>query len=274
VEAPPPPSKSGGLGGLVAVLLALVALTAGGWAVAFGPLKHHAQGWLDSQAQEPVVDHGPRPIAIAGGEEASDKPAWLLAKERQRAELAAERARQAEIEAAANDPERQKLLEEIQAQLQQLDALEAEQRQLKIDARLGKAAGEANAQKIGDLQKQIDALKAMVEEKQARSKAKRPASGQGPGEGEVEVVRDSKSAKAADVGFLTLRTLNPSSTAVFLEGTALGSTPLVKVPLDVGVHKLRVVDGDSKNRWLSVTIGSGKTLDLRAVDVTSLPLAP
>jgi serine/threonine-protein kinase len=169
------------------------------------------------------------------------------------------------------DPERQKLLEEIQAQLRQLDALEEEQRRLKIEARASRAAGEANAAKIDQLQKQIDELKALVHEKQARSSSKGSAAKKPD---EVEVVRDAKSAKAADVGYLTLRTLNPSSAAVFLDGTSLGSTPLVKVPMDVGVHQLRVVDGEANSRLLSVTIDSGKTLDLKGVDVSSLPLAP
>ncbi|MEW6434538.1 MAG: protein kinase [Myxococcota bacterium] len=276
-EAKPPEApKSGGLGGLVAVLLVLVVLAGAGWAVAFGPFKEQAKHWLESEVEPPPQDTGPTPIVVKPQPGDSDKPAWLLEKLKQDAELEAERARQAEIEAAANDPERQKLLEEIQAQLQQLDALEAEQRQLKIDAKAGKAVGEANAQKIAELQKQIDDLKALVEEKQARSKAPKKA-GAGTSESpknpdEIEVVKDTKSAKAADVGYLTLRTVNPSSAAVFLDGTALGSTPLVKVPMDVGVHKLRVVDGDSKSRLLSVTIDSGKTLDMKGVDVGSLPL--
>jgi hypothetical protein len=32
-----------------------------------------------------------------------------------------------------------------------------------------------------------------------------------------------------------------------------------------------VVDGDSKNRTLSVTIQGGKTVEMKAVDVSSLP---
>ena len=273
-ETGPGEAKKGGLGGLVAVLLVLVVLAGGGWLVAFGPLKDQAKHWLKSEVEPPPqVDTGPKPIAVdpQAGDDA-DKPKWLLEKQKQQAELEAEKARQAEVEAAAADPERQKLLEEIQAQLQQLDALEAEQRQLKIDAKAGKAAGEANAAKIGELQKQIDDLKALVHEKQERSSAKGTGTPKNPGE--VEVVKDLKSAKAADLGYLTLRTLNPSSAAVFLEGTSLGSTPLVKVPMDVGVHKLRVVDGDSKSRLLSVTIDSGKTLDMKGIDVGSLPLAP
>jgi serine/threonine-protein kinase len=167
------------------------------------------------------------------------------------------------------------MLEEIQAQLLKLNALEEEQRQLKIDATAGKATGEANAKKMSELQAQIDELKSMVQAKQEKSKAKKPGTGDAPRDpDQIEVVRDTRSARAADVGYLTLRTLNPSSAAVFLDTTSLGSTPLVKVPMDVGVHRLRVVDGDSKSRLLSVSIDSGKTLELKGVDVGSLPLAP
>ncbi|MCC6336850.1 MAG: protein kinase [Myxococcales bacterium] len=270
----PPGTKKGGLGGLLAVLGVLLVLAGAGWAVAFGPLKEQARHWLKAETEEPVVvDTGPKPIAADPGTPSGVKPSWLIEKEKQQAQLAAEKLRQEEMEAAASDPERQKMLEEIQAQLQQLNALEEEQRQLKIEARMGKATGEANTKKITDLQAQIDELKALVAAKQEKSKATKKG-GDSKTPGEVEVVRDSRSAKAADVGYMTLRTLNPSSAAVFLDNTSLGSTPLVKVPMDVGVHKLRLVDGDSKSRLLSVTIDSGKTLELKGVDVGSLPLAP
>jgi serine/threonine-protein kinase len=271
----PASAKQGGLGGLGAALGVLVVLAGLGWSVTFGPFKEQARQWFKSETEEPVVDTGPKPIVVdAARPPSGDKPAWLLEKEAQEAALEAEKARQQEIEAAANEPERLKLLEEIQAQLQQLNALEEEQRQLKIEAKLGKATGEANAKKISELQKQIDELKALVQAKQEKSKAGKKNGDEAKEPGEVQVVRDAKSAKAADVGYMTLRTLNPSSAAVFLENTALGSTPLVKVPMDVGVHKLRLVDGDSKSRLLSVTIDSGKTLELKGVDVSSLPLAP
>ena len=91
--------------------------------------------------------------------------------------------------------------------------------------------------------------------------------------GEVAVVNDAKSAKNAAVGYLTLYTLNPASTSVFLGGQAFGSTPLSKIPLEAGVHLFRVIDSDSKNRKLSVKIEAGKTLEMKGVDVSSLPLA-
>ena len=269
-ETLPPTRKKGGLGGLVALVALLLVLAVAGWAVTFGPLSEHAKQWVNAETEEPVVDTGPRPIAADPSTATGDKPAWLIEKEKQQAALEAEKARQKEIEEAANDPERQRLLEEIQAQLQKLDALEQEQRALKIETSQGRATGEANAKKMAELQAQIDELKSLVQAKQ--SKAKKP--GDAPKDPDlIEVVRDTRSAKAADVGYLTLRTLNPSSAAVFLDSLALGSTPLVKVPMDVGVHKLRVVDGDSKSRLLSISIESGKTLELKGVDVGSLPLA-
>lgn len=270
--AQPPPAPKRGLGGLVAVVVVLVAVAGLGWLFAFGPLKEHARQWLAAETEPLSAPSGPAPIVLAGSADESEKPEWLIAKQAQEAEAAAEKARQAEIEAIANDPERQKLLEDIQAQLRQLDALEEEQRQLRVDARAGKATGEANAQKIGDLQKQIDDLKALVHEKEARARPKAPAAASPTGE--VQVVDDAKSARAAAVGYFTLRTINPSSAAIFLDATALGSTPLVKVPLDVGVHKLRVVDGDSKSRLLSISIEPGKTAEMKGIDVGTLPAWP
>jgi len=269
--AAPPEKKSSGMGGLLAIVAVLCVLAGVGWAVAFGPLKDHAQALLKAQTEEPVVDTSAKPIDAANAPKGK-KPAWLLEKERADAEAAAERARLKELEDATNDPERQKLLQDIQAQLQQLNALESEQRQLKIDAKAGKATGEANSHKIEDLQKQIDDLKQAVSNKQKAVPKKVAAEGADPDD--VQVVRDNASAKKADVGYLSLRTINPPSSAVIYEGTAMGSTPLTKVPLDTGVHRLKVIDGDGKARLLSVNIEGGKTLSLPAVDVSSLPLAP
>jgi hypothetical protein len=70
-----------------------------------------------------------------------------------------------------------------------------------------------------------------------------------------------------------MRSVNPSSASVSMNGDTLGSTPLVKVPIEAGVHKLIVLDGDGKPRLLSVTIEAGKTNELKAIDVSSLPAA-
>ena len=91
---------------------------------------------------------------------------------------------------------------------------------------------------------------------------------------EVEIIKDGKGAKNASIGYLSLRTVNPSSANVLLNGDGLGSTPLARVPVEAGVHKLHLIDGDGKQRMLSVTIEAGKTNEMRAVDVSSLPLVP
>ena len=88
----------------------------------------------------------------------------------------------------------------------------------------------------------------------------------------VQIIRDKRSADAAGVGYLSLRTVNPSSAAVYEGGVALGSTPLTSVPFSAGIHKLSIIDGDSKHRMLSVSIESGKTQQMKAVDVQSLPI--
>ncbi|MDX2011964.1 MAG: protein kinase [Myxococcaceae bacterium] len=260
---PEAPSGGGSTIGLVIGAVVLLGILGGGvWAVTKGPL---------ATPEEPVqvVDNGPKPIEVGTQPgKAPNVPQWLLEKQAQEQREAEEKARQKEIEDAANDPERLQLLQEIMAQIQQLDRLEEEQRQLKIEAKQSKTNTEQNSKKIEELQKQINDLKGALAEKQERKKSVGKK-----GDGTVQVVKDTRSARAAEVGYLTLRTVNPSSANVFLGNAQLGATPFVKLPLDTGTHTLRLVDGDSKNRTLTVTIAAGKTEELR-VDVGTLPLEP
>src|SRR5439155_9435405 len=124
---------------------------------------------------------------------------------------------------------------------------EADLRQLKVDAKAAGAQGAANTKKIDEMEKQIAALKAAIEDKQGKAKKKKNPDG-------IEIVRDAKSAKAADIGYLTLFTVNPSKAPVFEGPTELGTTPLSKIPLDDGTHFLRIVDSDANNRSFTVTI--------------------
>ncbi len=266
--AAPPPQKKSGLGGMLAIAVLLVIIAGLAWAVVAGPFKEQ---FAKLEEPPPVVDTGPKKIDLGAVTPEGEKPAWLVEREKQKAEAEAERKRQAEMETAANDPERQRMLAELEAELKQLDYLEAEQRSLKLAAQAGQATGAANTKKIDDLQKQIDELKTLVADKQKKSSG---AAKKVNPDGTVEVVKDSKGAKLAELGYVSLRTINPSSANVLLGGDSLGSTPLVKVPIEAGVSKLVVIDGDGKARLLSVTIEAGKTNEMRAVDVGSLPLAP
>ncbi|MGV3620671.1 MAG: protein kinase domain-containing protein [Archangium sp.] len=269
---PPPPApekKKGGMGGIVAVVVLLAIFGGLGWAVTKGPLKDQ---FAKLEEQPPPVDTGPKKIDVDGTNPSGPKPAWLVEREKQKAEAEAERLRQAQIEAQLNDPDRQRMLAELEAELKQLDYLEAEQRSLKLAAQQGQATGAANTKKIEDLQKQIDDLKNLVADKQKRSAA--ATSAKKTEDGTVEVVNDAKTAKKADVGFLTMRTINPAAATVLIRGDAIGSTPFTKVPIEAGIHKLVIIDGDGKSRLLSVNIESGKTNEMRGVDVGSLPLAP
>ena len=271
--APPePPKKKGGVGGIIAVVVLLAIFGGIGWAVTAGPLKEQ----FSKLEEQPVpVDTGPRKIELEEQGPAGTKPAWLVEREKQKAEAEAEKLRQAQIEAAMNDPERQRMLAELEAELKQLDYLEAEQRSLKLAAQQGQATGAANTKKIEDLQKQIDDLKNLVADKQKRSAAAATAAAPKKNDdGTVEVVKDTKTAKKADVGFLTMRTINPAAATVLIGGDAIGSTPFTKVPIEAGIHKLVIIDGDGKSRLLSVNIESGKTAEMRGIDVGSLPLAP
>ncbi len=269
-KRPPPPEETlkpkggGGAFGIIVLVLLLGAVGGLAWAGWKGPLKDTALGVAMHKALEDEPPPPPpkdlREIAL---EQNGPKPQWLVEKEAQEAALKAEAEKQKQIEAAANDPENQKTLEEINAQLKELDRQEAELRQLKVDAKAAGAVSAANSKKIEAMEKQIAELKAAIEVKQA--KKKKP---QGDG---VEIVRDAKSAKNADVGYLTLRTINPSKAAVFEGSTSLGSTPLVKVPLDEGKHELRIVDSDSNNRTFTVTVTAAKESTYN-VDVSSMAM--
>jgi serine/threonine protein kinase, bacterial len=255
----------GGIGRIFATLVVLVVLGGGAWAVSKGPL---AALFKDD---EPIAtDTGPRKLDVDGNQPSGAKPAWVIEKEEDERKLAEEKARQLEIEAAAADPERLALLQEITSQIEQLNRLEEEQRQLKVEARQGKTETAVNSRRIDDLQKQIIDLKEALKEKEELKNSRRTPRGPAGG---VDVVRDVKGARANSVGYLSLRTANPSSAAVFLGRMALGSTPLMKTPIEAGVHRLRIVDADSRNRVLSVTIASGRTEELK-VNVGNLPLGP
>ena len=285
VAPEPPPSseqtandgkKGSPLGAIFAVIVLVGVLGGLGWAVTKGPLKDK---FAELEEEPKQVDTGPTKLD-PGTANPADKPAWLLERENQKAAQEEEKKRMAEIEAAANDPERQRMLAELEAELKQLDYLEAEQRSLKLAAQAGAATGAENGKKIEDLQKQIDELKTAVAEKEKKKttpkKAANPNAAADPNnppkEGEIEIVKGEQGAKQAAIGYLTLRTVNPSSANVLLNGDGLGSTPLAKVPVEAGVHKLHVIDGDGKMRLLSVTITAGKTSEMPAIDVSSLPL--
>ena len=63
-------------------------------------------------------------------------------------------------------------------------------------------------------------------------------------------------------GFLTLVT-EPAELKVLLGARLLGETPLVKIPLPEGTHKLKLVGGDGQSTNLSVSIKDGEVTALR-----------
>ena len=265
-----PAGRGGGRSVLGPLLAAGFVLLLGGlgWALWLGPLKDTGPGVALRQLAEgggdadAPPDTSVKPLDV--GPAKGPKPQWVIEKEQQEAQRRAEEERQKAIEAAANDPETQAALKDIQEQIDKLNSQEDELRALKAAAKAGQVQGAANAEKISSLEKQIEDLKKAIAEKQDKAKKK--------GQGGVEVVKSQKDAKRADVGYLNLRTINPSSCKVYLGDTLLGSTPLKAVPLDSGTHLLRVVDADSKDRTLSVKITPGKTEELN-VSVSTLQLA-
>lgn len=265
------------LGGPIVVVLLLALLGGGGWAVTLGPLKDHPLvATVKQRVEKEVKDEEPAPEPPKSLEElakqnAGPKPQWMLEKEAADKVLAEEKARQQEIEQSANDPEKQNLLKEIDGQLLTLNRLEAEQRQLLLDAKASKQTGVDNSKRIAELERKINALTANINDKKDR--VAKTGGSVAPKNDDVVVVNDKKSAQAADMGTLVLSTYNPAKAAVYLDTTPLGDTPL-KTPMPAGLSVLRVVDGDGKNHHLSVKIERGKTLELKAVDVGSIPLAP
>ncbi|WP_375769368.1 protein kinase [Archangium gephyra] len=81
-------------------------------------------------------------------------------------------------------------------------------------------------------------------------------------EGEGEPVRSVKQ------GALTLVILPEAE--VFLNGRSLGKTPLIKTPVPVGRHLLRIKGADGKRRQLSVPIQAGKTAQFK-LKLTDIP---
>jgi serine/threonine-protein kinase len=287
-QAPEQKKKKGGGGGIIAVLLLLLLVGGGGWAVTKGPFKDKAQALLKAQIEEPVVDTTAKPVDPAAVPAGAAKPSWIVDKEKAEAAIAAEKARQKEIEEAANDPELKRQAEEAQKQLEDINRLEEEQRQLKIAVKEGKGAGEQNKKQLESLQKQIDELKGLLKDKANKTPSgatasvnktpAKPKEREIPADGlkaeDVAVVKDTGSARRHDVGFLTITTTNPTSATLLLGTTELGSSPLVKAPIDIGHHELKVVDGDGKVHVLSVTIKAGETLTFTNINVGTLPPAP
>ncbi len=81
--------------------------------------------------------------------------------------------------------------------------------------------------------------------------------------------RSEQAAAKAGLGFLTLTTV--PSAWVFDGATALGASPLQRVPLPKGVYRLRLRDADGKYRTLSAKIEAGKESTMTIL-LADLPL--
>ncbi|OJT25751.1 hypothetical protein BO221_07810 [Archangium sp. Cb G35] len=72
---------------------------------------------------------------------------------------------------------------------------------------------------------------------------------------------DDEPVRGVKQGTLTLVVLPEAE--VFLNGRSLGKTPLIKKPVPVGRHLLRIKGADGKRRQLSVPIRAGKTTQFK-----------
>ncbi|WNG42729.1 protein kinase [Archangium minus] len=72
---------------------------------------------------------------------------------------------------------------------------------------------------------------------------------------------DREPARNVKKGALTLLVLPEAE--VFLKGRSLGKTPLIKVPIPAGTHRLIIKGADGKQHLLSVPIQAGKTAQFK-----------
>jgi serine/threonine-protein kinase len=89
-------------------------------------------------------------------------------------------------------------------------------------------------------------------------------------EGEAVVLdtKDPRKMRKAGIGLLTLYTVPRA--AVFDGQTSLGTTPLMKVPLQAGTYRLRVVDPEGNSRLFSAPVELAKD-NKYTIKVSDLP---
>ncbi|MDC0708331.1 serine/threonine protein kinase [Stigmatella sp. ncwal1] len=91
------------------------------------------------------------------------------------------------------------------------------------------------------------------------------------GEAQVVDTTSKKGMRKAGIGLLSLSTVPPA--AVFDGNTSLGTTPLRKVPLQVGTYRLRIVDSEGQSRLFSAPVELAKERKY-TIRVSDLPLYP
>ncbi|WP_369946347.1 protein kinase [Vitiosangium sp. GDMCC 1.1324] len=101
------------------------------------------------------------------------------------------------------------------------------------------------------------------------AKTQPPADAQEGGKGaSANKDGDGEPVRKVKQGALTLIVLPEAE--VFLNGRSLGKTPLIKTPVPVGRHRLRIKGADGKRRELSVPIEAGKTAQFKLA-LTDIP---
>jgi serine/threonine-protein kinase len=118
------------------------------------------------------------------------------------------------------------------------------------------AGTEAQPSKPGDLQAKL--------EKQPNTTVEENPTG----EAVVVDTKDPRKMKKAGIGLLTLYTVPRA--AVFDGNTSLGTTPLVKVPLQGGTYRLRIVDPEGNSRLFSAPVTIAKD-NKYTITVSDLP---
>jgi serine/threonine-protein kinase len=76
------------------------------------------------------------------------------------------------------------------------------------------------------------------------------------GQAEVVDTRSPSAMRKAGIGLLTLVTVPPA--AVYDGATSLGTTPLIKLPLQVGTYRLRILDPEGNSRLFSAPVELAK----------------
>jgi len=259
--AKPSPVKRWGVGlGIFGLLGVLV------WAVVWGPfqsLQPYAAKTTDWVKENVFQD---KPVAEVSPPANPDDelPEWVIERRAEQARLASEREAMREYERRLDeDPEFQKILNDIDDQVRKLAQMEEEQRALREAMKEDRRAGSANTRKIADLEKKIAALS-----KQLNVNRSRRAQIEGK---PIQVVDDAEKAAQEGLGYFSLSTSNPTNARVYLKSNLIGTTPLVDVLIEEGMQGFHLIDSDGQRHLLALPIVRGQKHNI-AMDIKKLPL--
>jgi len=247
-------------------LLLLGLLGAAVWAVALGPFKAPVRLYVSSMVEwmKTHVFRQPELEVLPDDEPGTNLPSWLIERRTEEERLAEEKAAMAEYDRRLEDPAFQKLMNDINEQIQQLAHMQDEkQKALKAALNEDRQTSNVHARKIEDLEKRIEALSKQLDlnrTKKARIEGK-----------PVQVVDDAGKAMREGLGYFSLSTSNPSNAKVYFKNSYMGTTPFVDALIEEGMQEFHLIDAHGQRRRLAIPISRGQKLSV-AIDIKTLPL--